>query len=84
MKATIIKHEKNEMDIEVDSLTIAEILRVYLNKEDVKMAAWRREHPFKNPVIHIEAENPKKALQKAISALEKDIDKVVDEFKKLK
>jgi len=84
MEIKILKDEKNELDVEIDSLTIAEVLRVYLNKEGAKLAAWKRDHPTKNPVLHIEADNPKKLLKKAIATLEKEIDKAVDEFKKLK
>ena len=84
MEIKILKDEKNELDIELSSLTIAEVLRVYLNKEDVKLAAWKREHPTKNPVLHIEADNPKKVLKKAIATIEKEVDTLVDEFKKSK
>ena len=84
MEIKILKDEKNELDVELSSLTIAEVLRVYLNKEGAKLAAWKRDHPTKNPVLHIEADNPKKLLKKAITVLEKEIDATVDEFKKLK
>jgi len=84
MEVKILKDEKNELDIEVASLTIAEVLRVYLNKSGAKLAAWKRDHPTKNPVIHIVGENPKKLLKNAIATLEKEIDKTVDDFKKLK
>ena len=84
MEVKILKSEKGEMDVELDNLTIAEVLRVYLNKENVKLAAWKREHPMKNPILHIEADNPKSVLKKAIASLEKDVNKAVDEFKKLK
>ena len=84
MEIKILKDEKNELDIELQSLTIAEVLRAYLNKEGAKLAAWKRDHPTKNPVLHIEADNPKKLLKKAITTLEKEIDRTVDEFKKLK
>ena len=84
MEIKILKDEKNELDIELSSLTIAEILRVYLNKEGVKLAAWRREDPAKSPILHIEDSNPKKLLKKAISTIEKEVDAVVNEFKKLK
>ena len=84
MDIKILKDTKNELDIELDSLTIAEVLRVYLNKQGAKLAAWKRDHPTKNPVLHIEADNPKSLLKKAIKELEKEIDKIVDEFKKLK
>jgi len=84
MEVKILKQEKNSLDVELGSLTIAEVLRVYLNKQGAKLAAWRRDHPTKNPVLHIEGDNPKKLLKSAITILEKEIDKVVDEFKKLK
>jgi len=84
MEVKILKDEKNELDVEISSLTIAEILRVYLNKEGAKLSVWKRDHPTKNPVLHIEADNPKKLLKKAIATLEKEIDKTIDEFKKLK
>jgi DNA-directed RNA polymerase subunit L len=84
MEIKILKDEKNELDIELQSLTIAEVLRTYLNKEGAKLAAWKRDHPTKNPVLHIEADNPKKLLKTTITKLEKEIDKIVDEFKKLK
>ena len=84
MEIKILKDTKNELDIELSSLTIAEVLRVYLNKQGAKLAAWKRDHPTKNPVLHIEADNPKSLLKKAIKELDKEIDKIVDEFKKLK
>jgi len=84
MEIKILKDEKNTLDVEISSLTIAEILRVYANKSGAKLAAWKKEHQTSNPVLHIEADNPKKLLKDAIKALEKEIDQTVDEFKKLK
>ena len=84
MEIKVLKDEKNELDIEIPSLTIAEVLRVYLNKEGAKLAAWKKAHQTSNPVLHIEADNPKKLLKNAIKALEKEIDTTVAEFKKLK
>ena len=84
MEVKILKDEKNELDIELNNLTIAEVLRVYLNKKGAKIAAWKRDHPTKNPILHIEGDHPKKLLKNAITTLEKEIDKTVEEFKKLK
>lgn len=80
----ILKEEKDEMDIEISNLTIAELLRVYVNKEGPDMVAWKRDHPTKNPVLHIEAANPKKLVKKAIEAIEKELDNISNEFKKAK
>jgi len=84
MEVKIINEEKGVLDIELGNLTIAEVLRVYLNQEGAKLAVWRREHPSKNPVLHIEAANAKSVLKKAISRIEKEIDSAVSEFKELK
>jgi DNA-directed RNA polymerase subunit L len=80
----ILKEEKTEMDIEISNLTIAELLRVYINKEGADMVAWKRDHPTKNPVLHIKSDNPKKLVKKAIESIEKELDKISDEFKKAK
>lgn len=85
MQINIINEEKGKMDIEIDNLTIVELMRNYLNKESgVKLAAWRREHPSKNPILHIEADNPKAVAKKAIVAVQKDLDKYSKEFKAMK
>jgi DNA-directed RNA polymerase subunit L len=84
MKIDIIKDEKNVLEVELENLTIAELLRVYLNDAGAKLAVWRREHPTKNPILHIEGDNPKKLLKSTITTLEKEIDTLVDDFKKLK
>ncbi len=84
MEIKILKDEKNELDIEINSVTIVEVIRSYLNDAGVKLAVWKREHPTKNPVLHIEDDTPKKALKAAIASIEKDVDSVVNDFKKLK
>jgi DNA-directed RNA polymerase subunit L len=84
MEIKILKEEKGLIDLEIDNLTIVELLRVYLNKEDVKMAAWRRDHPTKNPVLRVEADNAKKLVLKTIEKIQKDIDNFADEYKKAK
>lgn len=87
MKVTYIKDEKNEAEIELDNLTIAEILRAYLNKDDsVTFAAWKREHPSKNPVLKVKTKNKtaRKAISDAAEHIEKDADKLIDAYKKTK
>ena len=85
MEVKILNQDKNSIDVEVDNLTVVELLRVYLNKQSgVKFAAWKREHPLKNPVLHVEGDNPKKFIQSAIKATEREIDAVMSEFKKFK
>jgi DNA-directed RNA polymerase subunit L len=87
MEFKILKSDKEEMEIELDSLTIAEIMRVYLNKDsDVTFAAWRRLHPTEKPVLKVKTKGKtvKKALSDAIAGIAKDLDKTLENFKKLK
>lgn len=87
MEMKILKSEKSEIEIELDNLTLAEILRVYLNKDDnVGFAAWKREHPTKKPILLVKTKGKtaKKAVDDAVLAITKDLDKLEADFKKLK
>lgn len=85
MEAKLIRDEKDNLIVELNNQTVAEILRVYLNKDDaVTLAAWKREHPEKPILFEIKTKGKtaRKALADAASAVEKDSDKVLDDFKK--
>lgn len=82
MNIEIVKQEKNEIELKIDNLTVAEILRVYLNEQGVDFAAWRREHPFKPLIFRIQSGNVKKSIGDAVDAIKKDLDKVVKGMKK--
>ena len=87
MEIKILKSTKGELEAEIDSTTIAEILRVYLNKDaSVTFAAWKREHMTKSPVLKVETKGKaaKKAVDDAVVAITKDLESVEGEFKKLK
>ena len=87
MEVSILKDTKNEIEIELENLTIAEILRVYLNKDSsVEFAAWKREHPTKSPVLAVKTKGKtaKKAINDAVNLITKDLDKVESDFKKMK
>ena len=84
MEITIIKDEKNLLEVQINSVTVAEILRVYLNEAGVEMAAWRREHPTEAPILRVESKNPRKDIKTAVEKISKEIDGYSDEFKKLK
>ena len=87
MEINILENSKDEIKLELENLTIAEILRVYLNKDDsVSFAAWKREHPTKNPVLLVrtKGKTAKKAINDTVSKITKDLDKIESDFKKLK
>lgn len=87
MEIKVTNNSKSEMEFEIDSITIAEILRVYLNNDSgVTFAAWKREHPSEKPsmLIKTKGKTAKKAVDDAVKEVEKDLKKVDDDFKKLK
>jgi DNA-directed RNA polymerase subunit L len=87
MELNILRNEKEEIELEIESLTLVEILRVYLNKDSaVTFAAWKREHPSKKPILLVKTKGKtaKKAINDAVSAVVKDLDKLEADFKKLK
>ncbi len=87
MEIKILKSEKDEIEVEIESLTIAEILRVYLNQDsNVSFAAWKREHPTKSPILKIKTKGKtaQKALKDAVIKVTKDLDNILSDFSKLK
>ena len=76
MDLKILNETKDEISVEFDNVTIPELLRVYLNKDSaVNFAAWRREHPTKNPILVVRTSGkaPKKAIAEAIKEIEKEL-----------
>jgi DNA-directed RNA polymerase subunit L len=87
MDVKFVVSEKNEVEVEIPSLTISEILRVYLNQESgVDFVAWKREHMTKNPVLKVQSKDKdvKSLIKSAIDALTKDLDGVQADFKAIK
>ena len=87
MEVKILKNAKEEIEFQLESLTLAELLRVYLNKDSsVNFAAWKREHITEKPIMLVKTKGKtaKKALNDSISAATKDLDKIEADFKKLK
>ncbi len=87
MEINILKESKDEIELEINNLTIIELLRTYLNQDSsVAFAAWKREHYTKNPVLKVKTKGKtaKKALNDAIAQITKELDKLDADFKKLK
>ncbi len=87
MEMKIIKSSKDELEIEFDNVTLAEILRFYLNKDSsVTFAAWKKDSIEKNPLLRIttQGKSAKKAVNDAVSTITKELEKTEEEFKKLK
>lgn len=87
METKILETSKERTEIEIENLTIVELLRVYLNQDSaVTFAAWKREHITKNPILLVKTKgkDSKKALNDAVKAISKDLDKTSKNFSKAK
>lgn len=75
MEIKILKSEKNLMEIELDNLTLAEILRAYAWKnKSVLFAAWQRTHPTQPVKFLIKSKSDvKKTLKEVIESLKKEL-----------
>ncbi len=87
MQITIRKQEKNELEMEIDNITIAEILRVRLAENpNISFVAWRREHPTKNPIMLIKTKDKEvsKIVKEEIAKLDKELAGLDTKFSKTK
>jgi DNA-directed RNA polymerase subunit L len=87
MEINIIKESKNEFEFETNNLTIAELLRFYLNKDsEVSFATWKQDHPTEKIKISIKTKDKiaKKAVNDAIISAKKDLNESLINFNKLK
>jgi DNA-directed RNA polymerase subunit L len=84
MNIEIISQDKHNAEFRIDNLTVAEILRVYLNEQGVEFAAWKREHPSKPLIMKIQTSGNtvSKAVSDAVAAIKKDCDKLAALVKK--
>lgn len=84
MEIKILKQEKDELEVEIDNLTLVELLRNELWQEDLEIAAWHREHPSKKPILTIKTKgkDAKKVLLDAIANIREKLNEMEKEFKK--
>jgi DNA-directed RNA polymerase subunit L len=86
MDFEIIKETKEELEVKIENVTIAELLRVYLNQNDkVKFVAWKRQNHQEPATLRIETsgENPKKSIKTAIKEVTKELERIEKDFSKL-
>ena len=87
MEINVLKSSKDELEFQVENLTMAELLRVYLNKDsEVTFAAWKRKHPSENPIVNVKTKGKtsKKAVNDAIALAVKDLEKIEKDFSGMK
>lgn len=85
MEIKVIKKDRNYIEIELDNLTIVEVLRDMLWQDKAtELAAWKREHPSKNPrlILKTQGKEAKKVLLETIEKIQKITKDMITEFKK--
>ena len=87
MKINFLLIEKEKIEVEIENLTIAELLRDMLwEQEGVILAAWKRDHPSKNPIVVLETKgkDAKKVLISTIEQIQELNSEMISQIKKLK
>jgi len=85
MIVKVLKNEKNHLEIELNNLTVAELVRNEMWEDScVTIAAWKKEHPTKNPVLVIKTDgkSAQKALTECLERIGKKNKKLIEEAKK--
>lgn len=75
MDVTVVLNEKEKLKVEIDNLTLANLLNEKLwQQSGIDFAAYSVDHPYlAKPVLVIQGKNPKKALLDAADAVLEDI-----------
>ena len=74
MNVEVLNSGKDVLEVKTDNLTVAEVLRVYLNDAGVDFAAWKREHPTEPAILKVENKaGVKKAVGEAVKKVKKDL-----------
>ena len=84
METEIIKSDKNDFELKLDDLTVAELLRVYLNKiQGVDFVALKNDNISKSSLLKVNTsgKNSKKAFGEAIALIRKDSEKLLKVLK---
>lgn len=87
MEVKYLVQEKNVVEFEIPNLTVAEILRVYLNNDsEVTFVAWKRDHYTTTPVLKVKtkSKDAKAVIKAAIKSIVSDLDVADKDFKALK
>jgi len=85
MIVKVLKNEKNHLEIEIDNLTVAELVRNELWEDSsVTVSAWRKTHPTKNPILVVKTsgKSAQKALTDCLEKIGKNNKKMIEEAKK--
>jgi len=85
MEIKIVEEKGNKLEFEIDESTgfLNAIKKELLNDSSVKVATYSVKHPLVgNPKMIIEADDPRKALNNAVSRLKKLNDKFGGDVKK--
>lgn len=90
MEVKILEEKKNKIifEIEDETHTLPQMLKEQLWEDDhVKAAGYTQEHPLipkTKFVLETDGADPKKTIESAIKKMQKQVEKIKDEIKKIK
>ena len=75
MNLKVIEQDKEKLKVEIDDLTLVNIIHENLWKTKIDYSAYVKEHPYlSQPVILVKSKDPKKSLIEAAEKIVEDCD----------
>ncbi|MBI5332183.1 MAG: hypothetical protein HZB65_01280 [Candidatus Aenigmarchaeota archaeon] len=83
MEVNLLKKEGEKVELEVNDLTLVNLLHENLWKKKVNYSAYNKEHPYlSKPVLLVKSKDAKKSLIEASEQIAEDIDSLRKKFQK--
>lgn len=85
MEIKVLEKDDERLKIEVDDLTLVNLLNENLWKRKIELSTYAVEHPYlSKPVLLVKSKNPKKSLIDATERIVEDVQKMKEALKKSK
>ena len=83
MNVKVLSQDKEKLKVEVDDLTLVNLIHENLWKTKVEYSAYSKDHPYlSQPVILVKSKEPKKSLIEAADKIVEDCDNIKKKFEK--
>jgi len=83
MNVKVLEQDKEKLKVEVDDLTLVNLLHENLWKTKIDYSAYVKDHPYlSQPVILVKSKNPKQSLVDAADKIIEDCETIQKKFDK--
>jgi DNA-directed RNA polymerase subunit L len=77
MKINVIENEDEKLRIEMDDLTLVNLLNENIWKQKIKYSAYSVDHPYlSKPILLVKGKNPKHSMFEAADRIIEDVEEL--------